>query len=118
MHQVYGTCSIHQTDHGCVDSLEGPIVRITPREIHVKDPHFYDDIYTSARKCNKDPNFVGMFGSPTSYDRNRRPWASPVPSGNIEQFLFQALDQSYVTPYQEKSAETHGAAPGVLPDRH
>ncbi|CBF82038.1 protein CYP58C1 [Aspergillus nidulans FGSC A4] len=49
MHQVYG-----------------PIVRITPWEIHVKDPHFYDEIYTSARKCNKDPNFVGMFGSPTS----------------------------------------------------
>ncbi|KAL4789749.1 cytochrome P450 [Aspergillus venezuelensis] len=45
----------------------GPIVRITPREIHVKDPNFYDQIYTSnARKRNKDPSFVGMFGSPTS----------------------------------------------------
>ncbi|KAL4982871.1 cytochrome P450 [Aspergillus falconensis] len=46
--------------------IYGPIVRITPREIHIKDPYFYDEIYTSARKRNKDPNFVGMFGSPTS----------------------------------------------------
>ncbi|KAL4744321.1 hypothetical protein BDW72DRAFT_212832 [Aspergillus terricola var. indicus] len=44
----------------------GPIVRITPREIHVKDPYFYDEIYTSTRKRNKDPNCVGLFGSPTS----------------------------------------------------
>ncbi|KAL4914495.1 cytochrome P450 [Aspergillus aurantiobrunneus] len=45
----------------------GPIVRINPREIHIKDPYFYDEIYVSgARKRNKDPNFVGLFGSPQS----------------------------------------------------
>ncbi|KAL4783362.1 cytochrome P450 [Aspergillus varians] len=45
----------------------GPIVRINPREIHVKDPYFHDEIYTSgARKRNKDPKFVGLFGSPLS----------------------------------------------------
>ncbi|KAL4881774.1 cytochrome P450 [Aspergillus karnatakaensis] len=45
----------------------GPIVRITPNELHIKDSSFYHEIYTSApRKRNKDPNFVGLFGSPTS----------------------------------------------------
>ncbi|KAL2859085.1 cytochrome P450 [Aspergillus pseudodeflectus] len=45
----------------------GPIIRITPNELHIKDPSFYNEIYASgSRKRNKDPNFVGLFGSPTS----------------------------------------------------
>ncbi|GAP88286.1 putative benzoate 4-monooxygenase cytochrome P450 [Rosellinia necatrix] len=45
----------------------GPIVRINPREMHIKDPYFYDEIYaSSSRKRDKDPHFVGIFGFPTS----------------------------------------------------
>ncbi|KAK8023456.1 benzoate 4-monooxygenase cytochrome P450 [Apiospora marii] len=45
----------------------GPVVRINPREIHIKDPHFYDEVYAPAsRKREKDPHFVGIFGFPTS----------------------------------------------------
>ncbi|OJJ05173.1 hypothetical protein ASPVEDRAFT_74574 [Aspergillus versicolor CBS 583.65] len=44
----------------------GPIVRITPHEIHIKDSSYYDSIYTNSKKLNKDPNFVGLFGSPQS----------------------------------------------------
>lgn len=47
-------------------NISGPIVRITPHEIHIKDPSYYDSIYTNSKKLNKDPNFVGLFGSPQS----------------------------------------------------
>ncbi|RAL15169.1 cytochrome P450 [Aspergillus homomorphus CBS 101889] len=41
----------------------GPIVRINPREIHVSDPAFYPEVYAhSARKRDKDPRAVAIFG--------------------------------------------------------
>ncbi|KAL2810298.1 cytochrome P450 [Aspergillus granulosus] len=40
----------------------GPIVRITPREVHVLDPDFYEEIYaSSSRRREKDPKFVPVF---------------------------------------------------------
>lgn len=45
----------------------GPVVRINPREIHIKDPFFYDEVYAPAsRRREKDPAFVGVFGFPLS----------------------------------------------------
>ncbi|RAK99286.1 cytochrome P450 [Aspergillus ibericus CBS 121593] len=45
----------------------GPIVRINPRELHIKDPHYYDQIYVSGgKKRNKDPHFVPLFAAPLS----------------------------------------------------
>ncbi|KAJ5875447.1 uncharacterized protein N7473_012794 [Penicillium subrubescens] len=44
-----------------------PIIRINPREVHVIDPSFYDEIY--ARNCrprDKDAKFVPTFGLPFS----------------------------------------------------
>lgn len=43
------------------------MVRINPRELHIKDPHFYDEIYApSSRGREKDPKFVVVFGFSTS----------------------------------------------------
>ncbi|KAK2861348.1 hypothetical protein FQN49_004299 [Arthroderma sp. PD_2] len=39
----------------------GPIVRINHRELHIKDPHYYDEIY-SSRKQDKDYHTVSAFG--------------------------------------------------------
>ncbi|KAI0154663.1 cytochrome P450 [Xylariaceae sp. FL1272] len=37
----------------------GPVVRINPREVHVKDPYFYDEVYApSSRRRDKDPDFI------------------------------------------------------------
>ena len=42
-------------------------MRINPRELHIKDPHYYDEVYAPAsRKREKDPKFVGIFGFPYS----------------------------------------------------
>ncbi|KKK18903.1 hypothetical protein P175DRAFT_0516031 [Aspergillus ochraceoroseus IBT 24754] len=45
----------------------GPIIRINPREVHIKDSEYYDEIYaSSARKREKDPVLVAQFGLPGS----------------------------------------------------
>jgi cytochrome P450 len=49
-----------------VDDI-GPIVRINPREVHISDPTFYDEIYASSvRKREKDPQFVPTYALPGS----------------------------------------------------
>ena len=40
----------------------GPIIRISPREIHIDDLDFLDDIY-SARRRDKDPEKVKALGN-------------------------------------------------------
>ncbi|PYH91308.1 benzoate 4-monooxygenase cytochrome P450 [Aspergillus ellipticus CBS 707.79] len=45
----------------------GPTVRINPREVHITDPSFYDEIYASGkRKRNKDRHLVAFNTSPLS----------------------------------------------------
>jgi hypothetical protein len=67
MHAKYGDYS-SRSRYGVSSSLFlGPIVRINPRELHVKDSMYYDQIYApGSRKRNKDPKFVTMFSSPYS----------------------------------------------------
>ncbi|KAE8369043.1 cytochrome P450 [Aspergillus caelatus] len=54
----------------------GPIVRINPRELHIKDPYYFDPIYTSKGQA-KDPYIVRTFATPLStaatveHDRHR-----------------------------------------------
>ncbi|RAL03516.1 cytochrome P450 [Aspergillus ibericus CBS 121593] len=43
--------------------IYGPIIRVNPREVHINDPEYYDEIYTSrARRREKDPIQVAQFG--------------------------------------------------------
>ncbi|KAF7164597.1 hypothetical protein CNMCM5623_009054 [Aspergillus felis] len=64
----------------------GPIIRVNPNEIHIADPSFYHQIYTSGtRKVNKDPSTVAGFSVPNSvaatvdhfHHRSRRGYMNP-----------------------------------------
>ncbi|KAI9769290.1 MAG: hypothetical protein M1839_003767 [Geoglossum umbratile] len=44
----------------------GPIVRINPYELHINDPDYFDDLYSSLNKLDKSPWFLGQFGNPES----------------------------------------------------
>ncbi|KAJ5710315.1 benzoate 4-monooxygenase cytochrome P450 [Penicillium malachiteum] len=45
----------------------GPIIRINPREVHILDPSFYDEIYSGGvRKRDKDPEFLKAYSVPGS----------------------------------------------------
>lgn len=66
MHEKYGETASMVSRHSLTRS-SGPIVRINPREIHIRDPYFHDHIYASGgRKRTKDPHFVPLFAAPLS----------------------------------------------------
>ncbi|KAF2272646.1 benzoate 4-monooxygenase cytochrome P450 [Westerdykella ornata] len=49
------------------DEQYGPIIRINPDEIHINDPDFYEEIYTSAsKKRDRYSKWKLMAGSPLS----------------------------------------------------
>ena len=67
MHQKYGKQLGEEILLHSTKISTGPVVRINPRELHIKDPYFYDEIYApSSRKRDKDPKFVTTFGFPNS----------------------------------------------------
>ncbi|KAL3471741.1 cytochrome P450 [Aspergillus californicus] len=42
--------------------IYGPIIRINPREVHILDPEYYEEIYaSSARRRHKDPINLAQF---------------------------------------------------------
>ncbi|GIC86142.1 uncharacterized protein Aud_002505 [Aspergillus udagawae] len=72
--------------HETYVSPEGPIIRVNPNEIHIADPSFYPQIYTSGTcKVNKDPSTVAGFSVPNSvaatvdhfHHRPRRGYMNP-----------------------------------------
>ena len=65
-------------------SPRGPIIRINPFELHVKDPDWYDELYTNNRRRDKSAWFVGrsggksIFGTiPHDHHRLRRSALNP-----------------------------------------
>ena len=43
--------------------MKGPIVRITPHELHINDPDYWDAVYPGSQKpTDKYPPFTEMFG--------------------------------------------------------
>ncbi|OGE46951.1 hypothetical protein PENARI_c084G04415, partial [Penicillium arizonense] len=44
----------------------GPIVRISPYELHIDDPEYYETLYSRDTPRNKSLHLTGMFGAPAS----------------------------------------------------
>ena len=61
LHAQYGWYTMRLTCNRSKYSI-GPIVRISPREVHVNDLDFLDNIY-SVRQRNKDPEKVKALGN-------------------------------------------------------
>ncbi|KAF9885046.1 hypothetical protein FE257_000777 [Aspergillus nanangensis] len=83
----------------------GPIIRINPREVHIKDPEYYDEIYaSSARKREKDPVNIARFDldgsafaavSPEQHRLRRAPldrFFSKQAITNLEPLIWEKLD--------------------------
>ncbi|KAJ6002330.1 cytochrome P450 [Penicillium canescens] len=44
----------------------GPVVRISPYELHIDDPEYYETLYSRDAPRNKSLHLTGMFGAPAS----------------------------------------------------
>lgn len=74
-----------------VHPLKGPIVRVGPREVHIKDPDYYDEIYASSgRRREKDPAAVGRFDIPGSSFSSITPETHRHRRAPVEKFFSKA----------------------------
>lgn len=56
-------CLLPTTHHSLI--ITGPIVRISPHEIHIRDPDFYENIYSTSVQGIDKPNYTKhQFGAP------------------------------------------------------
>lgn len=69
-HRQYGAleCNLFPKTEvrGLTHETAGPIIRISPTEIHVADPDFYDVAYASSAPFDKIPRWRDRFGLPTA----------------------------------------------------
>lgn len=65
--------------------FKGPIIRVTPHELHIRDSRFFDEVYSKNLKVNKD-GWDKRFGSEHSvlttvnadFHKRRRAALSPM----------------------------------------
>lgn len=74
-----------------VDLRLGPIVRISPREVHIKDSDYYDEIYASSgRRRDKDLASVARFDIPESSFSSITPEIHRQRRAPVEKFFSKA----------------------------
>lgn len=84
LHQQYGQLTLTPILEALLLTSSGPVVRISPNEIHLSDPDNYDRIYYHGSKYSKDPIFYGAFGYGTA--------AFPTPSNEVHRVRRAALN--------------------------
>ncbi|GME38129.1 Benzoate 4-monooxygenase cytochrome p450 protein [Neofusicoccum parvum] len=65
LYQSYHNCHYYQKIAE-LHKIYGPVIRITPNEIHLSDPENYDKIYYMGTRFWKSPIFYGAFAIPYS----------------------------------------------------
>ncbi|KAI9368160.1 cytochrome P450 [Aspergillus egyptiacus] len=93
----------------------GPVIRVSPDRIHVGDPEFFHEVYTSATKFLKDPKFFQTSGGisealpalvdPEYHKRRRKMINSLFSAKSIEQLAPIVLD--IIQRALKKAAESH-----------
>ncbi|GKZ16483.1 hypothetical protein AbraIFM66951_000289 [Aspergillus brasiliensis] len=97
----------------------GPVIRINPDEVHINDPDYYEEIYTSrARRREKDPVQIAQFDldgavfssiTPATHRQRRShldKFFSKQAISNIEYLIHDSLDKiirTYKEAYQSNS---------------
>ncbi|KAJ6070453.1 hypothetical protein N7467_011772 [Penicillium canescens] len=100
--------------------IYGPIIRVTPHEVHIKDPNYYDEIYASSkRRRQKDPLLVAQFDlegsafssvSPEEHRQKRshlEKYFSKQSVTNIEYLIHENIDK--LDQHFKRAYESHKA---------
>ncbi|GLA25618.1 hypothetical protein AnigIFM63326_002359 [Aspergillus niger] len=99
--------------------IYGPVIRINPDEVHINDPDYYEEIYTSrARRREKDPVQIAQFDldgavfssiTPETHRQRRShldKFFSKQAISNIEYLIHDSLDKiikTYKEAYQSNN---------------
>ena len=76
---------------GADRSRKGPIIRVNPQEVHIRDPHYYSTIYGFTHATDKYENVTLATGMPTAL------------TGTIDHYHHRAR-RGYLKPYFTKRA--------------
>src|SRR5271163_4957076 len=66
LHRKYGMSDLSFSLRDMNDSLAGPIIRISPYELHIDDPDYYEELYSQHKPRDKYLFAVRQFGLPAS----------------------------------------------------
>lgn len=68
-------------------TIQGPIIRVGPNEVHIKDPDYYAELYNMNNRLDKFEWYYGMLGSPTTTFQAWKHDLHKVRRGALNQFF-------------------------------
>jgi hypothetical protein len=87
--------------------LAGPIIRITPEEIHIKDSGFWDSLYIKHPKASRHSDAASRFGNNDS--------VFAVADASIHRKIRAPLNPLYAPfPHQSSKTCTHGSIASIV----
>lgn len=63
MRNTVSVCEPHRISKTAEPDLVGPIIRISPDEIHINDPDYIDEVYAGSSKMRDKYRWAARLGS-------------------------------------------------------